>query len=51
MYPSFRYDFSEFFGQDVTLWFGYSMNMAQFIATVIGAVLGIVCHLFPAAAL
>lgn len=51
MYPSFRYDFSDFFGQTVTLWGGYSMNMVQFISTVIGIVLSIMCYIFQAVAL
>ncbi len=50
-YPSFRYDFSEFFGMTVTLWNGYSMNMVQFISTIIGILLGIMCYIFQAVAL
>lgn len=48
---SYRYDFSDFFGQTVTLWPGYTVNMVQLISTVIATVLSLVCYVFLAVAL
>lgn len=48
---NYDYDFSAFFGQTITLWPGYTINMVQFISMLIASVLGLMCYIFQAVAL
>lgn len=48
--PAFQYDFDSLFGQTIPWWNG-SVNMFQFISTIVGALLSIMCYIFLAVAL
>ncbi len=51
MYPSFQYDFSDFFEQTVTLWSGSTTSMIMLISWITVFATGITCYIFQAAGL
>ena len=51
IYPSFRYDFSDFFEQTLTLWNGSTTSMIVFISWITLFAVGITCYILQAVAL
>jgi hypothetical protein len=51
MYPSFQFDFRDFFEQTVMLWNGSAISMIMLISWITAIAAGIVCYIFQAVGL